>query len=261
MVLFECFSGRRPFEGDTVSDLVARILEREPDWTALPAATPPLIQLLLRRCLAKDHKRRLRDIGDARVDIETALDDPTASGLLLAHGALATGSKRRWRQTAPFAGLLAIAALIGVVIGWSVRRPEPIAETPVLRFAVDIPAPYSLSREEDVSALSLNPPGTMLAFVAGAEGKRHIFIHDLSDGKARILPGTEGAEAPFFSPDGRWLGFFARGKLMKVFISGGPPLVVCNATGQCPKPEFCIWRWRGHHYAESLPDVNQVRTI
>jgi len=232
VVLFECLSGRRPFEGDTTSDLVARILEREPDWTALPAATPPLIQLLLRRCLAKDHKRRLRDIGDARVEIETALDDPTTSGLLLAHGALATGSKWRWRYAAPFAGLLAVAALIGGGIGWSVRRPERIAETTVLRFAVDIPSSYSLSREEFAGpSLSFNPAGTMLAFVAHAQGKKHIFVHDLSVGEARILPGTEGGVTPFFSPDGRWLGFFAHGKLMKVPMSGGPPLVVCDATG------------------------------
>ena len=230
VVLFECLSGRRPFEGDTTSDLVARILEREPDWTALPASTPPLIQLLLRRCLAKNHKRRLRDIGDARVDIETALDDPTSSGLLLAHGALAASSERRRGRAPPIAVMLAIAALVGVGIGWLVRRAEPVAATPVIRFTVDIPPTYSLNREEDGRALSLNPAGSMLAFATRTQGKQQIFIHDLSEGRARLVPGSEGGGMPFFSPDGRWLGFFARGKLMKVPVSGGPPLVVCDAT-------------------------------
>ena len=230
VVLFECLSGSRPFDGETVSDLMARILEREPDWTTLPPSTPPLVQLLLRRCLAKDHKRRLRDIGDARVEIETALDDPTTSGLLPAYGALAAVSKRRWRRALPMAVMLVMAALIGVGIGWLVRRAEVVA-SPVLRFTVDIPTSYSLSTEEDGRALSLNSAGTMIAFTAEAQGKRQIFIHELSVGEPRLVPGGEGGAAPFFSPDGRWLGFFAGSKLMKAPVSGGPALVVCGAAG------------------------------
>src|SRR3990172_2924777 len=94
-VLYECLSGHRPFHGDTATDLIAKILERDPDWSTLPPNTPATVQLLLRRCLVKDRNRRLRDIGDARIEIENAIADPSATSLGLAHSALAAERKPR----------------------------------------------------------------------------------------------------------------------------------------------------------------------
>jgi len=233
VVLYEFLAGTRPFVGETTSDLVARILERDPDWTSLPADTPPLVQLLLRRCLAKDRNRRLRDIGDARVDLETALTDPTSSGLLLAGAAIAGGARRPKRGVVLVAALLVPALLLGAGLGWRVRASrKSVSAPPVVRFNVDVPSPFALriGGGSDLNSFSLDRSGTMLAFTAHAEGASRIFVRDFAAGEARSLPGTESGIGPFFSPDGRWLGFFAGGKLMKVPLGGGPALTICDAS-------------------------------
>ncbi len=234
VVLYECLSGMRPFRGETTSDLVARILEREPDWALLPAGTPPLVQLLLRRCLAKDRNKRLRDIGDARVELETALTDPTSSGLLLAGAAIGAGAGEPRRRVAGGALLLVPILLLGAGLGWWVGASrDPVPVSPVVRFNVEVPAPFELRTDDgsSLSTLCLNRSGTMLAFTARAEGAKRIFVRDFAAGEARSLPGTEGGRDPFFSPDGRWVGFFANGKLMKVPVAGGPALTICDSSG------------------------------
>jgi len=234
VVLYEFLAGTRPFVGETTSDLVARILERDPDWTSLPASTPPLVQLLLRRCLAKDRNRRLRDIGDARVDLETALTDPTSSGVLLAGAAIASGERKPKRGVVPVAALLIPALLLGAALGWRARASrESVSALPVVRFHVDVPSPYEfhIGDGSDLSSFTLNRSGTMLAFTAYAEGVSRILVRDFAAREARPLPGTEGGEDPFFSPDSRWLGYFAGDKLMKVPVHGGPALTICEATG------------------------------
>ncbi len=234
VLLYECLAGIRPFSGETTSDLVARILEREPDWSALPPATPALIQLLLRRCLAKDRNRRLRDMGDARVDLESALTDPTSSGLLLAGAAIAGGARRPKRGIVLVAALLVPVLLLGALLGWRGRASRELVSTqPVIRFNVDVPAPFELRIGDgsNLNSFSLNRSGTMLAFTAYAEGVSRILVRDFAAGEARTLPGTEGGEDPFFSPDSRWVGFFAGDKLMKVPVHGGPALTICEATG------------------------------
>ncbi|MHC5004184.1 MAG: serine/threonine-protein kinase, partial [Planctomycetota bacterium] len=113
-ILYECLTGRLAFPGDTATDAIAAILERQPDWSLLPQNTPPTIQLLLRRCLQKDRRRRLRDIGDARIEVEQAIDDPMSTSLGLAGAALAAAGRRTrsWRDLLPWAvAVLALAAL------------------------------------------------------------------------------------------------------------------------------------------------------
>ncbi len=232
-VLYECLTGRQPFEGETNSDLVAKILEREPDWSLLPPDTPPLVQLLLRRCLAKDRNKRPRDIGDLRMEIQTALTDPTSSGLLLAGAAIAGQGRKYRRGIALAAAFLLPTMLVGAALGWRVRasRDSP-PPPPVVRLNVDVPAPFELRIGEgsDVSSFRLNRNGTKLAFTGHAEGTSRIFVREFSAGEARPLPGTEGGRKPFFSPDRRWVGFFAGGKLMKVPVDGGPPMTICEAS-------------------------------
>lgn len=233
VVLFECLAGSRPFIGETTSDLIARILERDPDWSALPANTPPLVQLLLRRCLAKDRSKRLRDIGDARVDMETTLTDPTSSGLLLARATLAGDAlKRRWGMML-VAGVLVPALFVGLALGWFIRASrDPSFLPPVVHFTLDLPAAYELRIDDNSNPnLILNRSGTMLAFTARAEGVNRIFVRNFAEAAARPLPGTEHGDEPFFSPNGRWVGFFSSGKLMKVPVGGGPALTICESTG------------------------------
>src|SRR3990172_4268807 len=117
-VLYECLSGHRPFQGDTATDLIAKILERDPDWSALPPGTPATVQLLLRRCLVKDRNRRLRDIGDARIELENAIADPTSSTLRLATAAADEAGRGKvvrpaWRHALPW--LVAVVSVMALV--------------------------------------------------------------------------------------------------------------------------------------------------
>jgi len=123
-VLYECLSGQRPFEGPTTSDLMAKILEREPDWNALPAETPPLVLLLLRRCLAKDRNKRLRDIGDARLEIENAIEDPTTSGVLaVANGSTVGRARLPWLLAIVLAGIAGAAWFVALRSGEELKIP------------------------------------------------------------------------------------------------------------------------------------------
>jgi Tol biopolymer transport system component len=232
VLVYECLTGRRPFEGETGSDLVARILEREPDWSALPADTPPLVQLMLRRCLAKDRTRRLRDIGDARVDLESALGDPATSGILLARGALAEAVPGRRVRTFVAWAMAVAAATVGVVIGYGARGFQRADASAVVRFSIRFPESEGVrfANSDDVLAVALDRAGTTLAYAAYEDDVRRIFVRPLASAAARALPGTEGGLKPFFSPDGRWVGFFAGKELIRAPVSGGPPLTLCDAA-------------------------------
>jgi Tol biopolymer transport system component/predicted Ser/Thr protein kinase len=231
-LLYECLTGRRAFDGETSTDVIGAILHKEPDWAALPADTPALVQFVLRRCLAKDRNKRLRDIGDARVDLETALTDPTSSGFLLAGAAIAGGARRPRRGVVLVAVLLVPVLLFGAGLGWRVRALRESVPPPVVRFNVEVPPPfeYAIGEGSNLNSMSLNRNGTMLAFTAHSEGVNRIFVRDFAAAEARCLTGTEGGTNPFFSPDGRWLGFLAGGKLMRVPLSGGLTLTICDAN-------------------------------
>lgn len=156
-LLYECLTGRRPFLGETTSDLVAKILEREPDWNALPAGTPPLVQLLLRRCLAKDRNKRLRDIGDARVEIETAIVDPTTGGMLLVGAGSSVGRARLpWVLTALLAGIA------GVSLFFTLRSGDELKPPPAFR---------TLNfRRETIFRAFFAPDGRTVLYSASVEG-------------------------------------------------------------------------------------------
>ena len=202
-VLFEMLTGRRPFGGDTVSDVLASILAREPDLTALPAATPAAIRKLLRRCLEKDRQDRLRDIGDARIEIRDALakgDTDQAP----------PGTTRR--PIVPFAiaasGIVVLTALL--LLGWRLR-PLPAEE---IRLDINVP------QTSAPASLALSPDGRTIAFVATAEGMSRLWLRPLDTGRAQPLRGTEGASYPFWSPDGRSIAFFADNQIKRIDLEG-----------------------------------------
>ena len=224
-VLYEVLTGRRVFAAGEVSDTLAFILTKDPDWTALPASTPASIRRLLRRCLQKDRTRRLADISDARLEIDEAT---TASGSDEASTADLRLVLSRQRAL-PWA-LAAVASIVAAVaiLFWA---PWRIVPTPVTqRLTVEVGADVSLMTDP-ATAVVLTRNGEMLAFAAqeSASGTSHLYLRRLNELQAARLSGTDGAFGPFFSPDGQWIAFFAGGKLKKVPVSGGAAVTLADA--------------------------------
>ncbi len=217
-VLYQMLTGRTPFGGETGSDMVAAILERQPDWTSLPPATPVRVRRLLERCLAKDPRLRLRDIGDARLELDEALDSPAT--------APADGADRKNGWTAVrWVFVPIVTAAVAGFVGWSLK-PGLSSATPIsgLTARLVIAPPPGEALAVDVTALAMSLDGRHVAYVAGQGGHRRIFLRGLDEFESTPIPGTEGGDNPFFSPDGQWVGFFANGKMKKVMRRGGMPV-------------------------------------
>jgi eukaryotic-like serine/threonine-protein kinase len=214
-VLYEMLTGRAPFPGETLSDTIAAILEREPPWAALPAATPAGIRQLLMRCLAKDPRRRLHDIADARLELDQAQSEPAGD-------ADAGPGPPRNRERFLWAAL-ALATLIGGVAVVRALRPVPLA--PEMRLEISTPT------TSDPISFAMAPDGRRLAFVASGDGPPRLWVRPLDATTAQPLAGTEGASHPFWSPDGSALGFFADGKLKRIDATGGLPRTLASAQG------------------------------
>jgi serine/threonine-protein kinase len=226
-VLYEMLTGSLPFPGHTISDHIAAILEREPDWSRLPAATPASIRTLLRRCLQKDLSRRLPHIGAARIEIAEA---PTSAGGDLNNehaGISARGSRRLFPWT-----VAAASVVIGGLALWAPWRETEIPN--VVRLTADLGADVSLVTEDATAggaAAVLSPDGTVLAFIGQAsDGRSQLYVRSLSQVQAKPLAGTDLARYPFFSPDGRWIGFFADGKLKKIATTGGAVVPLADVS-------------------------------
>jgi serine/threonine-protein kinase len=205
-VLYEMLTGRRLFGGETVSDTLTGVLAKEPEWERIPAK----VRRLLKSCLERDPKRRLRDIADAWRLLE---DAPV------------TAARSGW----PWKVAAGVLAVIAIALGAALWRPIRPIEQPPVRLDLDLGADVSLGSSIG-PAVILSPDGTRLAFVSqGSDGIRRLFTRRLDQPKAAQLSGTEEAEAPFFSPDGQWVGFFAGGKLKKTQIDRSEPVVLCNA--------------------------------
>ena len=224
-VLYEMLTGTMAFIGETVTDTLAAVIMKEPDWSQLPAATPGRIRDLLARCLKKDARQRLQSIGDARIAIEEVLSgvpDSDAGGTAVPQ----TPLQNRWSRSLPWAvaGALAIIAAIACVLYYrAASRPAPL-----MRFSL---VPSAAGRfYSPGSALALSSDGTRLAYSYGSTSSRKLYLRALDQPMAVPLAGTDGADTPFFSPDGRWIGFFAGGKLKKISVFGGAPVTVCDAS-------------------------------
>jgi serine/threonine-protein kinase len=234
VVLFEMLTGERLFTGETVSDTLASVLKTEPDWGALPAAVPSRLRRLLRLCLDKDPKRRLRDIGDARVQIEnllTGAPEETDAAAMAGKGSV-------WQRALSWTLIAALgAALAAVFLLWEPRRQA--SRPAALRLSAELGSDASLTFGAG-NAMTLSPDGDVLAFVAqpsGGVSAPRLYVRRLTEPQATALPGTDDAETPFFSPDGHWIAFFAGGKLKKVAVAGGAVVTLCDA----PLPRGGAW--------------------
>ena len=224
-VLYEMLTGRTPFGGETSSDVIAGILEREPVWAVLPGTTPPRVRRLLERCLAKDPKHRVRDIGDARFELDDALGSPDAPL------PTTTGAPAKAPPMARWVAVAAGSAVLSGVVVWALtpRRLAPSPSWSVSRLVVAQPPAVPLA--VDAAQIAVSPDGRSVAYVAGRGSHTQIYVRDLNQFNSTPIPGTEGGSNPFFSPDSQWLGFSASGRLMKVLRKGGTPVTVSEVSG------------------------------
>ncbi len=239
-VLFEMLTGKRAFEGEDVTDVIASIMRAEPDWNALPADTPPAVRKLLKRCLEKDRAKRLDSMAVARYEIqearttpETVTTVPSSVPRRSALSLLATG---------------AVCAVLAAVATWLVKPvPEPVS--PLVRGSLTPVAPAVLSLDTFLSDLDISPDGTMVAFNGQRQGETpQIFIRRLDQEHAVALPGTTEGRAPTFSDDGQWVSFRLANEVLKVPVNGGGTQTTCRR---------CAGGFRGGTW---LPDGSFVFT-
>jgi serine/threonine-protein kinase len=219
-VLYEALGGKAAFLGETISDTIARILEREPDWEALPETTPRRIRILLTRCLQKKLRDRLCDIGDARLELKEV--DDLAEPL---DETLAPPPLPLWRRTLPWI-LVILGGTAALLV--SLRGP-PTVEQPLRHLSIPT-EPLALTSSGG-GVLALSRDGTLLVYVGEKDGGQQLFLRSMDSRDTVPLAGTEEARHPFFSPDSNWVGFFANGELKKVSVKGGTPLTLCEADG------------------------------
>ncbi len=252
-ILYECLTGGSPFGGPTDSDSIAAVLEREPDWSKLPARTPYRVRELLRRCLQKEQGARLRDIGDARLELETALAgrEWTSTAIAAAGG---QGSGRRAKRAVLMGG--SVVVLLGA--GWAMGRWWPRAEPahggadkaagePPLISRLTLPVAGAMKASE---RFALSPDGRMLAVIGvpttGDSDRSQVYVRRMDTLVPTLVPGTAGAYDLSFSPDGKWLAVImapgdgsARSVLMKTQVAGGPLItLVEQADGRMRQ---CAW--------------------
>ena len=231
-VLYEMLTGRRSFEGDDVSDTLAAILRSTPDWAALRPETPTAIRRLLRRCLEKDVRSRLSDMAMVRVELREAERDPPPEVAASTPMVPAAPSRGRW--LAPVAAALVAAIATGAVV-WRARQPADVPRS-IARFSIDLPDQAQIT-PGGRNPLAISPDGTRLVYAAN----QRLYMRAIDQLEGTPIPGTEpaagslpngatGAAAPFFSPDGQWIGFWQQGQLHKVSINGGAPVTICEAS-------------------------------
>ncbi len=223
-MLYEALTGQSAFAGETVSDSIAKILEREPDWDALPVDTPSEIRTLARRCMRKDPMRRQRDMGDVRV----AIEDSRAHLSAPVDATPASSVPEDRHQMLPWAitALMTVVAAV-LVWSWNTNRSPSTAGSSVTRLVIALPPDQRLVSAFS-SALALSPDGRHLVYAAEHEGNSRLYLREMDRFTAMPIPDTDGARGPFFSPDGQWVGFFAGGTMKKVAIAGGTPSKICE---------------------------------
>jgi serine/threonine-protein kinase len=229
--LYEALTGRAAFLGETVTDTIAKIVEREPEWEVLPKRTPAAIHRVLRRCLQKDSARRLRDVGDAGIEIAEAITEPS--------GPTDSPATREKQRPTPMIAVTVIALIATGVAVWSLMRGARSGPSSAKRFTLELSPSEPIGKS--VAPLAVSPDGTSLVYVASVDGRTHLVLRRFDELEGQRIRGTEGANAPFFSPDGEWVGFLAnsetqasssnlRGELKKVPLSGGLPVTLADAA-------------------------------
>jgi eukaryotic-like serine/threonine-protein kinase len=218
-VLYQMLTGRSAFGRNTMIDTLAAIVEGEADMSLLPADTSPQIRQLLERCLRKDVRQRLRDIGDGIALLEEAEKGPPAI--------VTKKAKADWLRWALIAVLFAAA---GVGLTLMLRPGNRKGVAPVVRTTIVLPGEQKLVSTDRELPLAISPDGSRVAYVAGENGRVMLYVREMNSLEPRMIPGTDDARHPFFSPDGQSVGYFADGALESVSIHGGSPLRICDVA-------------------------------
>jgi len=211
VVLHEMVTGRKLFDGEDVTEMMAAVVMKQPDLDEVPDT----LRRLLKKCLEKDPKKRLRDIGDVW---ELLDEEPPAPSVAASVPLEVKSGKLPWIAAA-------VAAVAAVGLGYVAYR-HATEETRVLRLFVP---PPDKGTYNGVNVPAVSPDGRRIAFAADMDGRRELWVRELDSLAPRLLAGTDEARFPFWSPDSRTIGFFAGGKLKKIDVAGGPALVVCDA--------------------------------
>jgi serine/threonine-protein kinase len=223
-VLFEMLTGRRAFAGEDVTDTIAAIVRGEPEWSALPADTPPQVRLLLRRCLEKDRKARIPDIGVARFLLNETIAASPAPAL---------ASQPRSPRAPVVAAVMGLAiGAVATALMWQPWRPQSRRDAPV-RFVFAPPLSQPLIMQGNDRDLAIAPDGSFIVYRSGssAQTQPSLSVRGVNELEPRPLPGTTNGRFPFISPDGRWVGFHAGAEIRKVAVAGGPTRLVTQVSG------------------------------
>ena len=218
-VLYEMLGGRKAFEGATALSVIAAITGTEPPAIDALRSGHPLLDHVMRRCLEKDREKRWQNVGDVTGELRWIAQNPALPEASRGPVTLPS-STRRWQAAAGLAMLLAAAAVAAAL--WGQRGRDAVPEPPALQFEVS-------TTPTDDPSVALSPDGTRIAFVANQDRVPVLWVRSLDSVENRPLPGTERASLPFWSPDGRTLGFFADGRLKRIDVAGGKPLVITDA--------------------------------
>jgi len=220
-VLYEMLTGRQAFTGDTITDIISGIVRVDPDWDALTPVASLAVQAVIKRCLQKDRRRRFHSIADVRIELEEAQIEPAAP----------ISAPRRHSRTAWGVAALFVITTIALLVRIFYFAPA-VVQPHVSRFQIELPPDASVPPTTFAPYPLVSPDGRYIAFVAFSGGTLRLWLRPIDALTAQPIAGTEGvaSTSPFWSPDSRFIGFIANGKLKKVAIAGGPPQTLCDVA-------------------------------
>ena len=230
-VLYETLTGRRTFDGGDVSEVMAKVITSEPGWDALPTELPPVFGTYLRRCLQKDPRERLRDIGDVRLAMAGAFDVPAPPPVEFPETPVAAPQLKVWQRPAAIATSVLAALVVGGLAIWTMMRPAPEG---LVRFSIIPPETAPLSFAGVLRDLAISPDGTQVVYTGPNPTRTgpQLHLRPIDQLEGAPLRGSEGGVGPFVSPDGEWVGFVHSQNLttlQKVSIFGGPPVTLTES--------------------------------
>jgi serine/threonine protein kinase len=224
-VVYEMATGKGAFEGKTQASVIGAIMSIDPPlMSSLRPMTPPALDRVVKKCLAKEPDDRWHAAKDLCDELKWIAESGSQTSAATLPAAPA------WKNSRKILVWAAASLLACAIIGIAVWILKPAPPRPVTRFTLSLPPDQRLAGL-DAPAIALSPDGTRLAYVATQSGAQQIYLRAMDSSEAQLIPGTEGARAPFFSPDGQWVGFFAESKLKKISLSGGAPVTLSDAFG------------------------------